>query len=59
MKIWEAELNLFNNDFGRGETYKIIFSFSIALDLSASQFIILKFNFSLFISKLPFYYLSK
>ena len=27
MKIWEAELNLFNNDFGRGETYKIIFSF--------------------------------
>ena len=27
MKIWEAELNLFDNDFGRGETYKIIFSF--------------------------------
>ena len=27
MKIWEAELHLFDNDFGRGETYKIIFSF--------------------------------
>ena len=27
MKIWEAELNLFDEDFGRGETYKIIFSF--------------------------------
>ena len=27
MKMWEAELNLFNEDFGKGETYKIIFSF--------------------------------
>ena len=27
MKIWEAELNLFDNDFGRGEAYKFIFSF--------------------------------
>ena len=27
MKIWEAELNLFDEDFGRGETYKNYFSF--------------------------------
>ena len=27
MKIWKAELNLFNEDFGKGEAYKIIFSF--------------------------------
>ena len=27
MKIWEAELNLFDKDFGRGEAYKFIFSF--------------------------------
>ena len=27
MKVWEAELNLFDEDFGKGETYKIIFSF--------------------------------
>ena len=27
MKIWEAELNLFNEDFGKGEVYKINFSF--------------------------------
>ena len=27
MKIWEAELNLFNEDFGKGEIYKINFSF--------------------------------
>ena len=27
MKMWEAELNLFNEDFGKGEVYKINFSF--------------------------------
>ena len=27
MKIWEAELNLFDEDFGKGEAYKINFSF--------------------------------
>ena len=27
MKIWEAELNLFDEDFGKGEVYKINFSF--------------------------------
>ena len=27
MKMWEAELNLFNEDFGRGKAYKFIFSF--------------------------------
>ena len=27
MKMWEAELNLFNEDFGKGKVYKINFSF--------------------------------
>ena len=27
MKIWKAELNLFDEDFGKGESYKTYFSF--------------------------------
>ena len=27
MKIWKAELHLFDEDFGKGEAYKLIFDF--------------------------------
>ena len=42
MKIWEAELNLFDEDFGRGKAYKINFSFEFngeGYKLNESQYL--------------------
>ena len=42
MKIWEAELNLFDEDFGKGDAYKINFSFEFDgedYELNESQYL--------------------